>query len=26
MLSLRPATRADVPLILQLVRELATYE
>src|SRR5438270_7536098 len=25
MLSLRPATRADVPLILQLVRELATY-
>jgi GNAT superfamily N-acetyltransferase len=25
-LSLRPATRADVPLILQLVRELATYE
>jgi len=26
MLSLRPATRADVPLILQLVRELAIYE
>jgi GNAT superfamily N-acetyltransferase len=26
MLSLRPATRADVPHILQLVRELATYE
>lgn len=26
MLSLRPATRADVPLILSLVRELATYE
>jgi GNAT superfamily N-acetyltransferase len=26
MLSLRPATRADVPLVLQLVRELATYE
>src|SRR3954471_11146658 len=26
MLSLRPATGADVPLILQLVRELATYE
>src|SRR5437588_12338996 len=26
MLSLRPATRADVRLILQLVRELATYE
>jgi GNAT superfamily N-acetyltransferase len=26
MLSLRPATRSDVPLIVQLVRELATYE
>ncbi len=26
MLSLRPATRADVPLILSLIRELATYE
>ena len=26
MLSLRQATRADVPLILQLVRELASYE
>src|ERR1700681_1715655 len=26
MLSLRPATRADLPLIVQLVRELATYE
>ena len=26
MLSLRPGTRSDVPLILQLVRELATYE
>jgi len=26
VLSLRPATRADVPLILSLIRELATYE
>ena len=26
MLQLRPATRADVPLILSLIRELATYE
>ena len=26
MLHLRPATRADVPLILALIRELATYE
>src|SRR3954465_13199774 len=26
MLSLRPGTRSDVPLILRLVRELATYE
>ena len=26
MLSLRPATRDDVPLILSLIRELATYE
>ncbi|HEY1417727.1 MAG TPA: GNAT family N-acetyltransferase [Myxococcaceae bacterium] len=26
MLHLRPATRADVPLILSLIRELATYE
>ena len=26
MLRLRPATREDVPLILQLVRELASYE
>ena len=26
MLRLRPATRADVPLILSLIRELATYE
>ena len=26
MLSLRPAVRADVPLILSLIRELATYE
>ena len=26
MLRLRPAVRADVPLILSLIRELATYE
>jgi GNAT superfamily N-acetyltransferase len=26
VLHLRPATRADVPLILALIRELATYE
>ncbi len=26
VLHLRPATRADVPLILSLIRELATYE
>ena len=26
MLHLRPATRADVPLILSLIRELASYE
>lgn len=26
MLSLRPASRADVPLILSLIRELAAYE
>ena len=26
MLALRPATASDVPLILQLIRELATYE
>jgi GNAT superfamily N-acetyltransferase len=26
VLSLRPAVRADVPLILSLIRELATYE
>ena len=26
MLTLRPAVRADVPLILSLIRELATYE
>jgi len=26
VLSLRPATRADVPLILSFIRELATYE
>jgi GNAT superfamily N-acetyltransferase len=26
MLKLRPATREDVPLLLQLIRDLATYE